>query len=363
MRKTHAGLNFYFKNNDVELNLYYNSLYDKLEEKTSVEINSIDIKLINIFQIKDMLSKFGLTPDEIKKILLIRKFNVINPQKSTFELKYGIDSEAELRLKEIIYGDTDVKLTNLELDILNKRLKKNISYDEYQSLPDDKKDLYRYKNTTDNDIILETYKFINDVSNKYKEYITYIAVNVNMSSDNAGVIFTAQQDMQKSKQITNLDVYKNINLYRNTIYGITSIPITMLNKDFAETFKDFDEKRFMTGLDENIINDWDKNIIKEYDFILSYEAKEQIKKLEEKAKTAILKGENNPLTPDELALINMPKSICKHDDNTPNMYKKTDCAHKEDLKADYLTKLRKAKPKHISIDDVMYLLDFMLDKI
>ena len=104
-------------------------------------------------------------------------------------------------------------------------------------------------------------------------------------------------------------------------------------------------------------------IIHEYDFILTYNTKNQIKKLEEKAKAAILNGEDNPLTSDELTIINMPKLITKRDKKPPDMYWIDDYRYKEDLKSDYLTKLKRAKPKHISIDDVMYLLDFMLDKI
>lgn len=364
MSKTHAGLNVYFKKNDVELNLYYNSLAEELKDKTSVVIiNYKNSRAKHSSQPKEDLKQFGLTKDEIEKILLIKEFNVINPRKSIFELKYGIDSEAETKLKDIIHGNTDVKLTSLELEILNKSLKETILYNEYQDLPDEKKDLYKYKTTTDNDIIRETYKFINNMSVKYKEDMTYIAANANIYLHNAGVIFIAQQDMRKSKQITNLSVYKNREMYRGNTYNMTSIPITMLNKNFETMFVNFDEERFMTGLDKNILNDWNENLIREYDFILTYEAKKKIKELEEKAKEAILNGDNNPLTPNEIAIINMLKSICKQDENTPDMYAKDSYMYRQDLKSDYLTKLKRAKPKNISIDDLMYLLNFMLDKI
>lgn len=331
----------------------YNTEFDYIH----ISINNKDLNRIwgeDITAAKDELKIFGLTDDEISKIMLFQKYNTMSHKDIIFQLLNYKIKNAKDTMSKIMTGSKAAKLTDTQIKILKEELKNVIDYNEYIKLSDDDEAAYSFY-TSKNNNISENYKFLNELIIKYKSCINNIALYSVIKDGNAVTFDTTFDNSQANKLKFNIQktIYSDINY----MPYITSVPIIELSNEFADVFKDFDESRFIDGLINNLINQLNDNIITKYEFKLNSETLKKINQVKAKAQMQILNGETNVLSSDEKTLIQMPVEITTLTPDEPNNY----ILHSKhlDLKDEYKQTLKQAKPKTITLNDILYLLKFI----
>ena len=340
-------------NNRNKILIGYNTEFDDIH----ISINDEDLNRIwseDIPATKDEIKKFGLTDGEISKIMLFRKYNTISHEDIIFKLLNYKIKDAKDAMSKIMTNSKAAKLTDTQIKILKREMKPFIDYNEYIKLSDDDKAAYSFY-TNKNNNISENYKFLNELIIKYKSYIANIQLYIVIKDKNAVTFDTAfdKSLINKIKFNIQKQIYSDINY----MPYITSVPIIELSNEFADVFKDFEESRFVDGLINNLMNQLKDNIITKYEFKLNSETLEKINQIKAKAQIQILNGETNILSSDEKTLIQMPVEITTLTPDEPNNY----ILHSQyrDLNDEYKNILKQAKPKTITLNDILYLLKFI----
>lgn len=157
--------------------------YDTDNEYISININKENINRIDIEDITNSLKDFGLTDDEISKIILFKKYETISHEDIIFELSNYQIKNAKNIMSQIINNNTDIKLTDSQIKLLKNEFERFIDYNKYVNLSESDKDMYLvYK--TNYRISKENYKFINEIIIKYQSYIDNIHLYSIIQNDN-----------------------------------------------------------------------------------------------------------------------------------------------------------------------------------
>lgn len=326
--------------------------YDTDNEYISVNINKENINRIDIEDITNSLKDFGLTDDEISKIILFKKYETISHEDIIFELSNYQIKNAKNIMSQIVNNNADIKLTDSQIKLLKNEFERFIDYNKYVNLSESDKDMYLlYK--TNYRISKENYKFINEIIIKYQSYIDNIHLYSIIQNDSK-VSF----DLHFDNRLIESDIRKYMYHYDiNMPVNVTAVPIIELNNEFNKIFKDFDENRFMDGLTTDLIKDFKSHIVTKYVFKLNPDTLNQIKEIKNKAQNNILNKIPNTLTSAEKELIQTPDIIMSFSPDEPSnyaLYSQYNTIHDE-----YENMLKNATPKLITLNDILYLLQFI----
>ena len=347
---TNIYLNCELINNKNKISFEYNTD----NKYISININKENIDYMTIEDITNSLKNFGLTDDEISKIILFKRYETISHEDIIFKLSdYQIEN-AKTIMSQIINNNVDTKLTDSQIKLLKNEFERFIDYNKYVNLSDSDKDMYLlYK--TNYSISKDNYKFINAIIIKYQSYID----NINLYSvikNDSNVSF----DLSFDKGLIKSDIRKY--MYHcdiNMPVNVTAVPIIELNNEFNKAFKDFNENRFIDGLNTDLIKDFKSHIITKYVFKLNSDTLNQIKEIKNKAQNNILNKIPNTLTSDEKELIQIPNTIIAFTPDEPNNYALY--TQHNTINDEYENILKNATPKLITLNDILYVLQFIAE--
>lgn len=326
--------------------------YDTDNEYVSININKEDINHIDIKDITNSLKSFGLTDDEISKIILFKRYETISHEDIIFKLSdYQIEN-AKTIMSQIINNNTDIKLTDSQIKLLKNEFERFIDYNKYVNLSDSDKDMYLlYK--SNHSISKENYKFINAIIIKYQSYID----NINLYSvikNDSNVSF----DLYFDNGLIKSDIRKYMYHYDiNMPINITAVPIIELNNEFNKAFKDFDENRFIDELTTDLIKDFKSHIVTKYVFKLNPDTLNQINEIKNKVQNNILNKIPNTLTSAEKELIQIPNTIIAFTPDEPNNY--VLASQYNTISDEYENILKNVTPKPITLNNILYVLQFI----
>ena len=300
-----------------------------------------------------MLQKFGCTNDEINAFELFQKFETMNTNNISFILDEKVYQKQEAILNKYINTPKAVINNKSDLELFKLPNEKAINNNTFHKLPIDKQLVYHsYKNHSNG---FDDYEYITKFIKKYQKYIIDIQAHITVYNNSYIKIH-----INKINNYYNAVITKDVCLYGEKLI-IDSVPSHEINKELAEFFNDFDESKFTKGLRPNILKKLDNNISSKFSYLISNELLNKIDKLKNKAKNSLLNGKPNPLTPDEIKIINMPIIMTLNTDKCPDGYMSLN----KDIKInqDYIDLLTGATPKNVNLNDIMYLFDFIHNKI
>lgn len=338
------------KNN---VNLAFDLNHDLKENQQQIFIDDKNITELDYHTMFELLQKFGCSNDEINDFELFQKFETMNKNNISLILDEKVYQKREAILDKYINTPKAVIHNKSELELFKLPNEKVINIDTFHRLPIDKQLLYHsYSNHSNG---FDDYEYITKFINKYQKYIIDIQAYITVYNDSYIKIH-----INKINNYYNVTITKDVCLYGEKLI-IDTILIQEINKELAEFFNGFDESRFTNGLRPNIYKKVNKNITPEFGYIISNELINKIGELKNKALQALIKGKPNPLTPDEIKITNMPIIMTLNTDKCPNGYSFLN----KDIKInqDYIDLLTGATSKNVNLNDIMYLFDFINNKI
>lgn len=338
------------KNN---VNLTFDLNYDLKENKQQIFIDNKNITELDYNTMFDLLHKFGCSTDEINDFKLFQKFETIDKNRISIILDEDVYKKREVIFDKYINTPKAVITNKSELELFKLPNEKAINIDTYNKLSKDKQALY---NQCRNSIQrFNDYKYLTEFINKYQKYIvninsyitvynnSYIKIHINKINNNYNAVIT-----------------KDVYLYGEKLI-IDTVPIQEINKELAEFFNSFDESRFTKDLKPKILKKLNKNIKPEFSYLMSDELLNKIGKLKNKALQALINGKPNPLTLNEIKIINMWILITLNTDKCPDGYNFLNKSIK--INQAYIDLLKGATPKNVNLNNIMYLFDFIHNKI
>lgn len=338
------------KNN---VNLTFDLNYDLKENKQQIFIDNKNITELDYNTMFDLLHKFGCSTDEINDFKLFQKFETIDKNRISIILDEDVYKKREVIFDKYINTPKAVITNKSELELFKLPNEKAINIDTYNKLSKDKQALY---NQCRNSIQrFNDYRYLTKFINKYQKYIVNINTYITVYNDSYIKIH-----VYKINNYYNAVITKDVYLYGEKLI-IDKVPIQEINKELAEFFNSFDESRFTKDLKPKILKKLNKNIKPEFSYLMSDELSDKIDKLKNKALQALIKGKPNPLTLDEIKITNMWTLITLNTDKCPDGYILLNKSIK--INQDYIDLLKGATPKNVNLNDIMYLFDFIHNKI
>lgn len=338
------------KNN---VNLAFDLNYDVKENKQQIFIDNKNITELDYDTMFALLKKFGCSNDEINDFELFRKYETMNTNNISFILDEKVYQKREAILEKYINTSKAVINNKSELELFELPNEKAINNNTFHKLPIDKQLLYHsYKNHSNG---FDDYEYITKFINKYQKYIVDIQAYITVYNDSYIKIH-----INKINNNYNAVITKDVYLYGKKLI-IDTIPIHEINKELAKFFNNFDESRFTKGLRPNILKKLNNNITSEFSYLISNELLNKIGELKNKARNSLLNNKPNPLTPDEIKIINMPIILTLNTDKCPDGYRFLNKSIK--INQNYIDLLTGATPKNVNLKDIIYLFDFIHDKI
>lgn len=349
--KTQIDTNITLSKNNVNLTLDLN--YDLKENKQQIFIDNKNITDLDYYKTYDLLHNFGCTNEEINDFELFQKYETMNKNNISLILDEKVYQKREAILNKYINTPKAVIHNKSELELFKLPNEKVINIDTFHGLPIDKQLLYHnYSNHSNG---FDDYEYITKFINKYQKYIIDIQAYITVYNDSYIKIH-----INKINNYYNVTITKDVCLYGEKLI-IDTIPIHEINKELAKFFNNFDESKFTKGLRPNILKKLDNNISSKFRYLISNELFNKIDELKNKARNSLLNNKPNPLTPDEIKIINMPIIMTLNTDKCPDGY----ISLNKDIKInqDYIDLLTGATPKNVNLNDIMYLFDFIHNKI
>ena len=349
--KTQIDTNIKLSKNNV--NLCFDLQYNHKQSNHKIFINDENITDLDYYETYDLLHKFGCTNNEINDFELFRKYETMNTNNISFILDEKVYQKREAILKKYINTPKAVINNKSELELFELPNEKAINNNTFHKLPIDKQLLYHnYKNHSNG---FNDYEYITKFINKYQKYIVDINSYITVYNDSYIKIH-----INKIHNNYNAIITKDVYLYGEKLI-IDTIPIHEINKELAEFFNDFNESKFTKDLKPNILKKLNKNIKPEFSYLMSNELSDKIDKLKNKALQALIKGKPNPLTLDEIKITNMWTLLTLNTDKCPDGYIFLNKSIK--INQDYIDLLTGATPKNVNLNDIIYLFDFIHNKI
>ena len=338
------------KNN---VNLTFDLNYDLKENKQQIFIDNKNITELDYNTMFALLQKFGCSNNEITDFELFQKYETIDKNRISIILDEEVYKKRETIFDKYIKTPNAVINKKSELELFKLPNEKAINIDTYNKLPKDKQALY---NQCRNSIQrFNDYKYLTEFINKYQKYIVDINSYITVYNDSYIKIH-----INKIHNNYNAIITKDVYLYGEKLI-IDTIPIHEINKELAEFFNDFNESKFTKDLKPNILKKLNKNIKPEFSYLMSNELSDKIDKLKNKALQALIKGKPNPLTLDEIKITHMWTLITLNTDKCPDGYIFLNKSIK--INQDYIDLLTGATPKNVNLNDIIYLFDFIHNKI
>lgn len=276
-----------FKKNDitVKLEIITSSSYIFTLSSTVIKNNKMTTNY-------SILKSIGFTENEISIIKEANKTRLFT--EPCFKLtKKGMDlyRQANEKLENIIINNTNETLTPLEILLVKSKdnlTKKDITNDIKRYVTID------YESNCQ-DSIKDNIKIFVEIIKNHIDLIDFINIKSNKSIKGINIFYkTLQKEDKLILQIKKYKFDKNLNEI-----SYNAVPLVeLVNKNDFE----INESIFTNGLKYGIV--LSKNL-----FSLNNDILELIKELKLKAKTEILKGNSNPLTKEELKIINLPDTI------------------------------------------------------
>lgn len=373
---TNLILNTKLNKNNIIINIEYdvcvdshfkaNSYMDKLIISFAPGSYNFVLNHMDESDIKERLLNFGCTQEEIQKFINLAKFDTVDTDYIKFRIYDYEYIDAQIVLDEIFAGK-DSKLTNIQKKLLRNELKHEITYNEYIKLPKNEQSIYE-KYSYDYMCINNNLKFINEFITKHQDDIEFISVTAKLNTNSCNPysrleiqttpIAPINASNQKIKDFYLIEFNKYYQEKGMSLISTHNVPLIELHPEFEDAFTDFNETKFTSGLIPDIFKEFNDNIITTYKFKQTEEFIEKIKDLQKAATEAIINDNPNPLSKNEIQLINSPIYITLNTDKAPDGYKLSSIVSKT-LKPEYYNKLNNTKDKIVNTSDILYLLNYI----
>lgn len=352
---------------NMRINKYGNSHYNKncIIEIRNNKNQTILVKDTYINNIKETLSEFGCSPDEVECFVNIAKFKTAHTYNVKFIIHDYYYEDAKLTLDHILSG-SKTSLTDIQKKILKNELKHKITYDEYLKLPKSEQEIYiqdapDYKGIHDTTAFL--IKFITTYQNSTTDIDMHIYVPTTGENPAACLQIDVRHFEENSYDVDNKYLVKVNKTYKRDKYmewcNVNSIPIVELHQEFNDTFSSFDENRFTSHLTHGIFKDIGNNLIITCIFKQTESYAKKIDRLREIATNAILNDEPIfPLTKAEIKLINEPVEIESTLEEVPDNYELVNIYSKK-FTPEFLNKINIEQAKIVTTKDIIYLLNYI----
>lgn len=289
--------------NTISVNTYIKS--------KDMYINSDDL-------IKEQLTEFGLSKEEIKKFTLLKNYKTTDIKHLNIELDKDTYDFAKARARQnaidYLKNNTPMMYPEEVKFLLNRPLPETISFWLYTKLDNEIKSLYKVKQDKDNDKF--TLIFILKLINKYQKYITkikYISININNTS-NTTVFINASQIKQTKTLRLNLN--EIIPVIGDDVKKITAktIPLHMLDIDnagnksikFIKLFKDIKPNDYLSKQAPHDINYYrhkDDILILHYKHLMTDETEQNINHMLANAINEKSTAGKNPLSDEDMQYV------------------------------------------------------------
>ena len=173
------------KNNGIIIEIKHNTKYSTLPQTPQINIfkeNDPTFPLPSLDDIYDSLKQFGLSDEDTDSLLLLKDKGVSDRNKISMGLKKTqyeqILTSIRDDVKTALLNNEPIDIPKSEVFLLTNALPESTTYREYQSFPDNIKDLYRYDRyktwpsiTQDLNNKDDNLKFILSLIMKYSQYI------------------------------------------------------------------------------------------------------------------------------------------------------------------------------------------------
>lgn len=200
-------------------------------------IKSKDMYINSDDLIKEQLTEFGLSKEEIKKFILLKNYKTTNIKYLNIELDKSTYDFAKARARQnaidYLKNGTPMMYPDEVKFLLGRPLPETLSFGIYTKLDKGIKSLYKVKQDKDNDKF--TLIFILKLINKYQKYITKIKyTSINISNTTNTTVFINASQIKQTKTLR-LNLHEIIPVIDDDIKNITAktIPLHMLDIDDA----------------------------------------------------------------------------------------------------------------------------------
>lgn len=328
----------------------YKITFDKLDYHS----DKIDLHKMSDKQIKDFLKSFSCTQDDVKKFINIRDHGNIDKLKTVYYFDTDlVKNKLNPILDDIILYDKEDTLTLSQKKALREEYEKEIDFDTYKNLSEEEKEFYYigYSN------IIEGYKligFLNSFITKNDKYIHECSFNCHLklqSDDTLNEIY-----ISVDKNTTFLDKYMTINKPCNINLNVTAIPLTELSPLCKRVFKNFNEDKFISNLQPELLKDLKNNVKTICVFKQTQKTTEKIDKLKDVVKNDIINNRPISLTEKQRNFIKQPKYITT--DVPPKGYEITKTKYLQ-VDKEYNEKLKNYNYNKTSVEDMLSIVNFI----
>lgn len=350
-----TNIYFLFYKNGISILFATNTENSIVVNITDLKVNhSTEINIMNSESIRESLTKFGCTENEIKSFLLFSTHNTFDIANANFKIKESCLHTAKNKLDILLYqkNNYDIYEINkadsfiLNMCDLNQSIIKKETYDALNS---DIKRVFEPIHINKNS--KADWDFIFDFIRNYKEYTYYVTADIYL----AGLYKTkATYSIHiKLKEYTD-GFLININKECNTKdYGKLQINAVYL-KELIPKLDVLDEDIYIDGLKPFLLDNLKNHTIIKYKHKFSSNHEYYINKLLQTARKEIIETSINPLTKDQIKDINQPNIIITDTAISPINYTLMDTLH--EISEKYKNELNDCNSKLININE---MLDFM----
>lgn len=328
----------------------YKITFDKLDYHS----DKIDLHKMSDKQIKDFLKSFSCTQDDVKKFINIRDHGNIDKLKTVYYFDTDlVKNKLNPILDDIILYHKEDTLTLSQKKALRNEYENEIDFDTYKHLSEEEKEFYYigYSNIAEGYKLIE---FLNSFITKNDKYIHECSFNCHLKLQSDDILNEIYISIDKDTVF--LDKYININKPCNININVTAIPLTELSPLCERIFKSFNEDKFISNLQPELIKNLKNNIKTLCVFEQTRETKETIAKLKDLAKNDIINNRPISLTEDQRYLIKQPKYITT--DIPPKGYVITKTKYLQ-VNKDYNEKLKNYNYNKTSVKDMIFIMNLI----
>lgn len=344
--KTRVGL----PNNEI-------SIYVSIDNKDNIHYTDVRLNAKNKLD-ENSLRKHGFTEEEINGLINLAKYDSANPVINQYDIsdEYNmLHKDAVKKFNDIIYKNKPNNLSEVEQYLL-KRFGKT----EYRCVIDKITDIdesfmymfapiYVYGSNR-----RETIEFVVSLIENHQKIIQEINIDISEDVlDRCRIDF--ETDYEKDGKLLvkiNKLLYIPLNNEKIKAIDISAVPIC----EMSDIGIDIDTERIFTdGIKTGLINVNNLDEFK-YRYMLYDTVKTKIANLTKKAETAVLNGKNNPLTEQEIKIINLLDDQTSIDPDKEIHYRQELVSHTPAIPEHLIKKLKDTKPKEVSIKDFCSLI-------
>lgn len=320
----------------------------------------------------ELLKEFGFSDDEIEKLHMLKLNGTINKDSIRVnQNEYEIEEYFDQLRKYICNpnNNKDSRILNEISEKLKYLNKADLNLDEYNNLPEHIQKLYNsyYPIQRDEDRINDE-NFILSLLSKYQNYISYISLNIKLTSKIDGKtnllqLTTSADDMNHIKMSVTEELDDVADSRKCNI-----IPINELSTEFENMFKEFDSSKLINIQIPKIevIEHIKQNYTK---IIYAQELKPEIRKRQIELLKTTVKNENDlksiddiktKLTKEDIEILSLKDGIPSDTQIIPNY----NCVRKffsiDDDVQEYLLQNKDAK---LTILELIQLLGIIINKV